>query len=102
MVHIQPTLEAIRAARHLLLPGNTLSVEDIFNPYRQVSSPAEWEATEVMGGPSDISDVAKRFIKDVEAKDNPGTLLNSPLELCVAREIFAFSLTPFMEQHKEV
>jgi hypothetical protein len=79
-----------------------MSVQDIFDPLKPVSSPAEWKAYQTMGANSDAAEVASMLVKTIDAKDNPGTLLNSPLELCVAREILAYSLSPFLQQHRQV
>jgi hypothetical protein len=45
-----------------------VSVQDIFDPLKPVSSPAEWKAYQTMGANSDAAEVASMFVKTTTRK----------------------------------
>jgi hypothetical protein len=71
-----------------------MSVQDIFDPLKPVSSPAEWKAYQTMGATSDAVEVASMFVKTTTRKTNPAQFLNLP-GFCVAREILVTVCHPF-------
>jgi hypothetical protein len=99
---IKPFLDSLRKARTILLPGEGLDFDKVYESDFMTTTAKDWERYEVMGKVSDSEAIAKKFIQMVDARDRPGTLLNSPIEFKIAREIQAYAIIPFFEQNRQV
>jgi hypothetical protein len=92
-------LDRIRAARIALLGGE--AVEQVFE-VNNINSADEWRNKQPMGDPKRAAEIADLFVTMVDACDNPGTLLNSPLEYPVARMIQAHLIEFFIVSESKV